>query len=169
MRAPTYRFRYRIAPQGPRTRLLAKHSPFSAGREVPFHHAGAGSGLAPRSALRPRYVTSAVQRSRHRVSRARRNGSAAVSPLDNHGPLHQHMQVHLQRAIPRASAQTADVTGLRGRGGRASRTIFFIRANTAETPNVPMAHEDRNFGYSGHHAACRPPMKEIGEFDSGYR
>ena len=36
MREPTYRFRHRIAPQGPRTRLLAKHSPFLPAREVPF-------------------------------------------------------------------------------------------------------------------------------------
>ena len=34
MRQPTYRFRYRIAPQVPRTRLLPKHSPFSAARNV---------------------------------------------------------------------------------------------------------------------------------------
>jgi len=74
MRQPTYRFRYRIAPQVPRTRLLPKHSPFSA---------GPATFCASRTA-------------RERPNRALTSAFYVASASGRTRAADAHMQVHMQ-------------------------------------------------------------------------
>jgi hypothetical protein len=144
---------------------LAKHSPFSARREVPFITDEPDSGLPTALWYGRGTLPGPSTACSHDVSRAFRNGCVTVSSLDNGGPLHQHMQVHMQRAIPRARPRPARAIRLPGTASAHAEQYSLSIRNTAETPNLPMVPEDHNSGDGGNRTAI---WKKIYKFQRGH-